>query len=341
MAEIIRRIEENDFEAVSNLFNGRKSVEELKWLYSDPNNSGIYNAFVAVNQKGEIIGEIAYMLSVYTQGGQIIKGAIPFNWKIIDKYKGMAGILLFKKVLNLGDFSFTIGGTEAALNLFPLFKLNKRLEIEQFYKVLKPFTFLKTLQRKSPFKTYGMFGYLLPSYFRSTTKKNLYNDIEFIRYSGENYSVDIDSDFVFKKVISKNYIDWLLVCPVVESFAFIIKRGENTYGTCVLYTYKTNQIKKGRIVYLPFLGDNKRLWNTVITKCVNFFKKEKCCFITCQTHHKNITSAYNDSGFIRIKSHSHPVFIKYPNKKIESINIDNWHLQYSEGDKFYLGYNQD
>jgi len=270
--ETIRRIEDRDFEAVSALYNGRKSVEELKWLYSDPDNSKIYNAFVAVNQKGEIIGEIAYMLSVYSQEDQKINGAIPFNWKIIDNYKGLAGILLFKKVLSLGDFSFAIGGTNEALSLFPLFKLKETLRIHQFYKILDLCKFSRSFKRKNKKKTLGMIGYLLPSFFYKTNK-DVYPDLKFIRYTGLNYTKEQNTKNVFRKEITKNYIDWLLACPVAQSYAFTIKKGNINYGVCVLYIKKIKKYNRGRIIHLPFLGDNKSLWNAVISQCIKIFKK--------------------------------------------------------------------
>jgi len=334
--ETIRRIEDRDFKAVSALYNGRKSVEELKWLLTNPDNLEKYNAFVAVNKNNEIIGEIAYSLSTYVQGDQKVKGVIPFNWKIIDGYKGMAGILLFKKILSLSEFSFAIGGTNAALSLFPLFKLKESLQIHQFYKIIDLCEFSRSFKRKNKKKTLGMIGYLLPSFFHKS-HKNLYPDVEIIKYTGLNFIKEQNPNKIFKKEITKNYIDWLLACPVVQSYAFIIKRESINYGICVLYIKKINKHKRGRIVHLPFLGKDKHLWNTVISQCIHFFKKEKCSFITAQSYNEFVTSGYLDTGFIKIDKHSHPLFIKNPNNKLSPFNFNQWHIQYSEADKHYRG----
>lgn len=336
MSELIRRIEDRDFKAVSALYNGRKTVKELKWLYTDPDDRRKYNAFVAENERHEVIGAIAYSLSTYIQGDRKIKGVIPMNWKILEDYKGMAGILLFKKILSFGDFTFVISGSETALNLYSLFKLNKALEIVQFYKILNLYALLKSYKRKNFIKTYGVIGYLLPSYYKNSNKKTLYQDIEFIQYDGKDYLEELNFDGAFKKEISKNYVDWLLSCPVVNSIAFQIKRGHKKYGICVLYIKTVNKVKRGRITYLPFLGNDKKLWNSVITKCIEFFKKEKCCFITGQSYHETVTTCYLDSGFIKIDKHHDPLFIKDSKSKLQSMSIENWHLQYAEGDKAYI-----
>jgi len=274
------------------------------------------------------------MLSVYSQEDQKINGAIPFNWKIIDNYKGLAGILLFKKVLSLGDFSFAIGGTNEALSLFPLFKLKETLRIHQFYKILDLCKFSRSFKRKNKKKTLGMIGYLLPSFFYKTNK-DVYPDLKFIRYTGLNYTKEQNTKNVFRKEITKNYIDWLLACPVAQSYAFTIKKGNINYGVCVLYIKKIKKYNRGRIIHLPFLGDNKSLWNAVISQCIKIFKKEKCSFITAQSYNQVVTSGYLNAGFIKIDKHSHPVYTKDTKKQLESVNLKNWHLQYSEGDKAY------
>jgi hypothetical protein len=335
--ETIRRIKDQDFEQVSALYNGRKTVQELKWLYSDPEDPGNYNAFVAVDKNNKIIGEIAYSLSVYVYDDQKIKGVIPFNWKIEEGYKGMAGILLFKKVLSLTKFSFAIGGTDEALSLFPLFKMKETLRIHQFYKILDLCKFSKSFKRRSKKKTLGMIGYLLPSFFYKTNK-DIYPDLEFVRYTGLNFAKEQNTNNVFRKEITKNYIDWLLACPVVQSYAFTIKKGNIDYGICVLYIKKVKKYNRGRIVHLPFLGDDQRLWSSVLTKCIDFFKKEECSFITAQSFHQTVTAGYLNTGFMKIDRHSHPLFVKENNKDLKTINFKNWHIQYSEGDKVYRGF---
>lgn len=335
MAELIRRIKEEDFQGVSNLYDGRKSIEELKWLYTDPNNSDIFNAFVAVNEKNVIIGEIAFSLSNYIQDTKEVYGVIPMNWKISREYKGMAGILLLKKVLSLGDFGITIGGSKTAQNLYPLFKFKYLSNIDEYYKILNLTQLFKSYKRKSLIKTIGMISYLIPSYYKNPSHKSLYLDIELIDYDGNNFVSERDYKNVFKKQITKKYIDWLLGCPTLKTYGFSIKKGNEYFGICVLYIQKINGINRGRIVHIPFLGNDKKLWSSVINKCITFFKKEECCIITGLVNHNLSHLGFSKSGFTKIKKHAKPLFIKDDNQNLSSININNWFLQYSEGDKAY------
>ena len=68
MPEIIRKLEVADIEKVASLYNYRKTVEELKWLFTDPDDINNFNAFVAINEQDKLIGVIGYSLSVYTDG---------------------------------------------------------------------------------------------------------------------------------------------------------------------------------------------------------------------------------------------------------------------------------
>lgn len=338
MTEIIRRIEEKDFKAVSALYNGRKSVEELQWLFTNPADPSIYNAFVAIKDQNKLIGVIGYVKSIYTQNNLQYSGTIPISWKLESNYKGMAGVLLFKKVLNLGDFGITIEGSKTAIDLYALFKYKYVSEIQQNYKILDLKKAFKSLHRNNFIKTIGMFGYLLPSYFINSKKKTLYNDIELIKYDGSNYPESMEYNSVFKKEINKNYYDWLLNCPVLKTQGFIIKKGGVFFGTVVLYIKEEENIKKGRIIHLPYLGNDIKIWKSVIGKCITYLKDQNCCIVDSLAHNDMNSESYIQSGFINIKKHSKPLYIKDPNHLLNTIDLNNWFLQYSEGDKGYRNF---
>jgi len=336
--ETIRRIEEDDFEAVSALYNGRKSVEELKWLFTNPNDPNTHNAFVAIKNDDHIIGVIGYILSVYSQNNRQILGSIPISWKLTPNYKGMAGVLLFKKVMNLGSFGITIAGSETAKDLYNLFKYKKNSNLNHFYKILNLNNTFKSLHRKSLIKTIGMFGYLLPGFFINPKKSSLDQKIQLIKYDSSKFIEEPKFNTIFRKEINKNYIDWLLDCPLLKTYAFSIKKGSKFLGTCIFYIKDEEGFKKGRIVHLPYLGKDIKIWKSVISKCISFFKKEKCCIIDSVAHNHINQESYLKSGFIPIKKHSKPLYIKDPKSVLKNIEIKNWFLQYSEGDKAYRSF---
>lgn len=99
MPETIRRLETADLENVSKLYDDRKSLEELKWLFHDFEKPDNYNGFVAVDENNRIIGVIGYCLSEYHQKNEKISGVVPMSWKLAADYKGFAGVQLFKKAI--------------------------------------------------------------------------------------------------------------------------------------------------------------------------------------------------------------------------------------------------
>ena len=335
--ETIRRIEDGDFKAVSALYKGRKSVKELKWLLTDPDHLNQYNAFVAEKEDKSIIGVIGYSLSIYIQNKKSIKGVIPMNWKVIDHYKGMAGVLLFKKVLSLGKFSIAISGSKTAQDLYSLFKYQFKGNITQYYKILDFFTMIKHYKRKSAIKTYGMIAKISPSFFKNNSS-NTEKSIKLIPYNGENFPVVSINQSAFGKKITKNYIDWLLKCPKVNAKAYNITIDSKEYGTCILYIYNKGEMKSGRIVHLPFLSNNKQLWKEIIIQCSIILKEEGCALVTGLALNDLNKNGYKNSGFIEIKKHAKPLFIKDSKNKLETFNIENWFLQYSEGDKGYRNF---
>lgn len=335
MTKIIRRIENEDFSDVSNLFDLDNSVEKLKWLFTNPDEPNKFNAFVAI-ENNKIIGVIGYILSTYTQGNNKVQGVTPIAWRIDSTYKGIAGVSLFKKVSNIRDVGIAIGGTDIARTLYPMFKYRSLVYSEHYYKILNIFDYYKVLKRKTLLKKIGMFGYLLPSYFRKTSVKLIHKDINLIPYDFSNFINEKEYKGILKKKVTKNYIDWLLDCPMLKTFAFIVKKGEDELGVCVLYIQKFKNCYKGRIVHMPFLGFDNSLWLAVINKCIMFFKKEKCCFVSGLAKTELYQGGLSNSGFKKISMHKTPFYIKDSSQTLESFDISNWHLQFSEGDISFM-----
>ena len=337
MGDIIRDLVETDLHEISKLYDFRKSELELKWLFSDPYKSGSFNAFVSINDDNELTGVIGYAKAMYNWNDNSNVGVIPMSWKIKDSYKGMAGVLLFKKVMTLGEFCMTIEGSETAQNLYSLFKLKYVSKGDVYYKVLNLVNYYKSLKGKSYAEKVKLLGVLLSTRFINAKKKSLSLEVKWTAYSSGNYSVPVSQESVFSKVLSEEYVNWLLDCPVLKTYAFNIIIDNVNYGLCVLYIQKINGIRRGRIVHLPFLGINEEIWSSVIDKCISFFKEKKCCSITSLAHHKMNHSSFLDSGFRKIEKHSKPIFIKDVNNVLSSVDLKNWNFQYSEGDKAYRG----
>lgn len=332
MADSIRKIEEKDFEEVTKLFDHDNDLKEIKWLFSDPNTPNSFNAFVATNSENEIIGVLGYKYTSYFQGDNEIEIVIPMNWIVKSNYKGFAGVLLFKKVSELKEVAIAVWGAPKAKELYKMFKYKHLIYSDNYYKVLKPFSYFRIIEGSSMLKKFALFTYLMPSYINFKYKKKNTYDINLVEYNYNNFTQEKLYDNIFAKRVTKNYIDWLLKCPSVETYGFVVKKGDEGLGICVLYKKKINNTYKGRIVHLPYLGDDYKLWSSVIDKCSSFLKSQGCCFISAIGIHKTAKSAFSESKYTLFKRHSEPIYVKDGDNKIEPFNIDNWYFQYSEGE---------
>lgn len=334
MAEKIRVIQDDDFASVAKLFDNTKSVEELKWLFTNPENLSSYNAFVAIDNKDQIIGVIGYVVSYYIQDQLKIKGVFPMSWKIKSGYKGFAGVLLMKKALEMGDFAFTTGGTRTALTLFPIFKFKHINNGYKYYKVFNIWRFFRSTDEgllSKSFKTLWLF----PSIFKYIPKSSIYKDVNLIKYSKSDADIqEAFNDKGFHKQIDKNYIHWLQRCPIHECFTFVINKGDQPIGICVFYIRQAGSEKRGRIVYLSYLGVDKKLWNSVLYKIFAFFKRHKCNSISTLATTEDWIFGYSKgmSKFIKPR----PIYIKDSKLALKEIDLQNWNIQYTEGDTAYL-----
>jgi len=336
MPETIRRLETADLESVSKLYDDRKSLKELKWLFHDFENPDNYNGFVAVDENNRIMGVIGYCLSEYNQKNEKITGVVPMSWKLAADYKGFAGVQLFKKAISLGRFSFAIDGTDIAQKLYPMFKYHFLLDNTIFYKILNLKNACLSLKKKSKIKTYGFIGYLLPTYLKKVPKHHPELDIKLLLYTGEDYMPEKEYPGVFRKIITKAYIDWLLQCPVLNTHAFGIYNKKEFLGICVLYVQKINHVNRGRIVHLPYLGDDLTIWTAVMGHILHFFENEQCCLVTGLGQHSMNRAAYKSAGFLSPKGYVRSIYLKDNDGIIDVSNPYNLFLQYSEADEGYI-----
>jgi len=333
MTEKIRRLKEEDFLAVSELFNHSKSIEELKWLFTNPNNHDQFNAFVTLKDDEKIIGVIGCILSDYRHDEINVQGVAPMSWRISSDYKGFAGIKLLKKALEQGDFGIAIGGTKIARELYSLFKFSNLMRRYKLFKIYSLRKFFSSLDDPFFIKIIKI-CVLLPGYINRINNKTVYKNVELIEYDKNNFVDEMYVGKVFQKVITKNYIDWLLRFPNAKTYGFIIKLGDNPLGMCIFYIREIGKVRRGRIVYSPFLGNDMKLWRSVIYKSLDFFKSKNCAFVTAVATNKTSLSGFSTGMFKFMKSQ--PILIKDTKHILKTVDINNWYMQYAEGDRFYM-----
>ena len=329
----IRETHEGDIKAIQEIVETRE-YDDVNWLYSAPGMKGKYSSFVAVNEDDKVIGVIGYTICNYYYNSQKFSGIIPKSWYIIPEYRGLTGVQLLIKIMKLADFGFAIEGSETAINTYRIAKLDYKYDAYIYYKIFKPCAYFLTEHRNS-FSRICKTLYLLRSYLRKAGRTSIKEDVSLIKYKpGDKISNDYASKVLYNKE-SSEHIKWLLDCPVVDSFAFYLMVDKKILGVVVCYIRKfNNNTKRGRIVHIPYLGKDLKLWQRCIELAEDFLRKEGCSSVTVFANNGDLLKSLKDSGYIR-DIHKKPVFIRDDKKLLDHVPVRDWHLTFYESDKGY------
>jgi len=79
-----------------------KDYEELRWLFSDPENPDKLNGFIAIDDKENVAGVIGYVINTYKYKEKEFTGVIPMSWMISPESRGIMGIQEKKNKIRKG-----------------------------------------------------------------------------------------------------------------------------------------------------------------------------------------------------------------------------------------------
>jgi len=238
-----------------------------------------------------------------------------------------------KKALEQGDIGVIVGGTKTAQTLFSMFKLNDIKKSAKFFRVFNPWLHFKYMEGDFLRKLIKTMV-LMPSTLIKIKRRDIYSDVELIKNVSGDSAEEVKSYAYFYKKKNKNYVSWLLKCPILKTYSFHIKKGDKNLGTCVFYIKKLKFTSRGRIIYLPNLGNDLKLWRSVLYKALEFFKANKCCVVTSLASNHVSKKGYS-TGMLKsiVKI---PIFLKDTKNLITDFDLNTWDIQYIEGDRGYL-----
>lgn len=330
MPILVRKALPADLPVLEQIFRRIKIEKELNWLFSDPAGSGEYNAYVAVDENGSIVGTIAWTVSDYVFNGNVWRGVIPMSWTVEPQYQGLLGIQLMKKVLRDADFHIAIGGSVMAQKLYPAFRYKPVGDASSYLKLLKPFSYYRSLS-SSPIKNLFNTFRLLPSWFFWKPFHSEKIDLEVVHELPDF----VEPQGVLTKKIDKGLFDWFKNCPLLTFHAFAIRVEGETCGILLTYLKEgRNKILRGRIVHITCMQD-EGLRVAALTKAVDAIKSLGCASVSVLGHAPGFTRALRKSGFKNIRNRRKPAFIADQKGVLPEGAMKNWHIQFSEGDKAY------
>ena len=122
-------------------------------------------------------------------------------------------------------------------------------------------------------------------------------------------------------------LNWFKKCESLESYIFSVKHGNINYGILYLYKSRNRYGADGRIHHLPNMGNDLRLWISLIEKIENYFKFLGCVNISVCCTHPTFLKALDVLRYRMIEKNN--IWIFDPKNKINNKKI---HLTYIEGD---------
>lgn len=330
---IIRKATEKDLDAIGGLFPTRKDDSQLRWPLSSDINDNTLNSFVAVTEENRIVGHIGYVVSHYLYNESEWMGTYPILWIVSSDYRGSGiGKRLMNSVIDAGDISILFGGAEIARSMTPIFGFITKLKIFTYFKILNPIGYFQSSGDSFQKKTAKA---LILCY--NSSKRIKYapfkQGIRLEEYSGGGIARDLAKNNVFHNNQHKTYIDWILRCPFVNSYAFTIKRNNDDIGMAICFM---NRNKKGtiagRIVHLSYLGDDLNVWRQVLANLEAFFREKGCSSISTLVSHPIYSKSLKDLGYATFKNSYLPFYLVDRKNVCSHIPDDFWHLTYVEGD---------
>jgi len=328
----IRKVELSDLKEISKLFKDEKTEEELKWTYFFRINKTTYNSFVAEHKKYGIVGIIGYMINSYRFKSHHFTGVIPIGWEVAKKFRGLLGVQLLLKVIKLADFGFTIGGTKMALKSQTLAKVKLKLEGYLYYKIIDPLYYIKLKDDPYPIRVaksfFHVFEILRPKRFKPGSLNVRLEKIDFSQTVEIQYEIP-----VLHNIHSWDYIQWLLDCPLVEMYAWLLFVENSLRGIVICNVKKIqDNVTRGRIVYVPYFGEEDEVWLCVIRKVEQFLISKKCSIITTMSLNHEYSRILQQMHY-RIGNKKMTLFLRDDNNILQEIHDDQWYLTFSESDK--------
>ena len=334
---VIRRSTAHDIPEISSLYDHKRSKSELSWALSDPWNKDEYRSFVALDKDNKVVGHIGYVAYKYKFKGSSFTGVHPVSWIVATDASGPVGLILMKKVIEIGQggFTYIIGGSGITQEIAKLFRFRLVFHIDNYFKVVNWAGYIRMQNGvfiKKLLKT-------LLTFVKSTKLirfKEHVPQIELEKYTGGGIEFPIDNNTFYNDLKEKD-INWLLECPSLNTEAFLIKRKGKSIGCAILYIKeRPDNVKTGRIVHLSYIGSNEYLWCGVIAQLERFLKEKGCAVISTLAIHPVFKKGLSLSGYIPTRQ-GRPIFIRDSSNAFKNISKNSLHLTFCEGDLGYRG----
>lgn len=298
---VVRPTAAHDLPRLSDLtdkvFGLRRSVELLAWLLRDPRCPQRITSWVA-EKDGEVVGHTAVLKSRYRMNGRWATGAHAYLWMVDPDFRGRAGIRLGRRIVTAGDFLIILGGAPTTRAILAGRRFVQAMEAKEYLLLTEPVDAggaLSLVRRDSAFD-----GAARPP-------------------AG-----------ILGNEAAAEHLEWLARCPELEAHRFNLVRRGRAVGPVLLFVHRRTPPVAGRLVHLPYLGEEAAPWRAALAAIAGELARLGCRSWTLLATHPALLEACEAAGAEVVGTR--PVWIK---ERQRVLSPGPWHLTYLEGDLAY------
>lgn len=296
---VVRATEERDLPRISDLtekvFGLRRGVDVLGWLLTRAPRR--VESWVA-ERGDEIVGHTAVVRSRYGANGAWATGAHAFLWMVDERFRGDAGMMLGRTIVGYGDFLIVLGGTATTQAILTGRRFVQVAEAKEFRFSREPETAAERVLRLVEGDAAG--------------------------------EASSRPETVTANEAAADHLAWLAGCPELEAARFTLERDGRPLGPVLLYVNRRASPVSGRIVHLPFLGDDDAAWSAALAAVGRELARRGCRTWSALATHPAAAGACAAAG--AEVAGTRPVWVRERHK---ILGPEAWHLTYLEGDLAY------
>ncbi len=305
---VVRATVESDLPLISDLtervFGRRRDPALLRWLLENPEAPGQIDSWVAETD-GRIVGHTAVLKCRYHMGGgpteSLATGVHAYLWMVDSELRGRAGMKLGTAIVNHSDFHIVVGGSPTTKAILTGRRFAEAGEAKEY----------RIGRAELPAGDGDGFA-LAPASAAAPPPAPL-------------------PAGVVANEAAPEHLAWLARCPDLESHLFALERDGCYLGPVLLFVNRRVSPAAGRLVHLPYLGDDPEAWSRGLATIARELARLECRSWTLLATHPAMARAC-DSADSEIVGRR-PVWIKERREVLGG--AETWHLTYLEGDLAY------
>jgi hypothetical protein len=275
---IVRAVEEKDLPRIADLtesvFGVRRDVGLLRWLLGDPRTRERIDSWVA-ERAGEVVGHTAVLKCAYLVAERRLTGAHAFLWMVDPRYRGETGMALGRTIVGYGDFLIVLGGTPTTQAILAGRRFTSVAEGREF-----------RVREWPPGSADGF---------------------DLVRRTPADAPCRVPAGVAANEAAA-DHLEWLARCPELEAHRLALVKSGVELGTVLLFVNRRVAPVAGRLVHLPYLGEETEPWSWALARVGREMARLGCSSWTLLATHPALVRACEAAG--AAVAGSRPVWIR-------------------------------